>query len=191
MFCIALVLSTAAPPAHAQEANGRAGVNYGAQIIYSTPCRNQNIDQMHLPRANAYGGALYAEKIWESNNAIRGRLVHAATETFIGKDYNWMDNVALFKIKRSYTGAVVDYVRYFDTKFVPNIFVGLGYFKLRQRTWGGWDGGGISKPSSLVGYYGAGWDYSARGLKGAAEFGIRMDALVGQTFEVSLSFGFK
>jgi hypothetical protein len=44
---------------------------------------------------------------------------------------------------------------------------------------------------SFAGYYGAGWDYSVGRLKGAAEFGIRIGTEAGQSFEASLSFGFK
>jgi hypothetical protein len=182
----------AAPPAHAQDANSRAGVYYGAQIIYSTLFDNITIGS-DSSAANAYGGALYAEKIWESNNAIRGRLVHMDTGTFTDKTHNYMGNVVWYKDRASYTGAIVDYVRYFDTKFVPYVFVGAGCFKPYQMDNGGHYSGYPSDPLkvSFASYYGGGWDYSVRGLRGAAEFGIRIGTEMGQSFEASLSFGFR
>jgi hypothetical protein len=191
MFCIALVLPTTALPAQAQEINSRAGVYYGAQITYATPYNSNKL------KVNAAGAAIYAEKIWASNNAIRGRLVHVASKSFLVYEYpgNPMYPVAINE-KIKYTGVVVDYLRYFDHKFLPYVFVGSGIFHRDYQTskadidWGGFDDS--FKNGSAALYYGAGWDYVTRGgLRGAIEFSVRNGSETGQTFEASLSFGFR
>jgi hypothetical protein len=192
IFSHALVLSMAALPAHAQEAGGRTGVYYGGQILYSTPYSTDKI------RVNAAGAALYAEKIWESNNAIRGRLVHVASKSFLVYEYHGVpDYPVSINEKIKYTGAVVDYLRYFDNKFLPYVFVGTGIFhrdyvtRKAQIDYG--DFNQTFKNGSAAVYYGTGWDYYAKGgkLRGAVEFSVRNGSETGQTFEVSLSFGFR
>jgi hypothetical protein len=86
-------------------------------------------------------------------------------------------------------------VRYFDKKFLPYIFVGSGFFYrdyASSKSRG--DVGSFNQTfnnGSAALYYGAGWDCSAGGLKSAIEFSVRNGSEFGQTFEVSLSFGFR
>jgi hypothetical protein len=94
-----------------------------------------------------------------------------------------------------YTGAVVDYLRYFDNKLLPYVFVGSGIFHrdyVSSKSLG-YEGKfkNTFNNSSAALYYGAGWDYSARGLRGGIEFSVRNGSEFGQTFDVSLSFDFK
>ena len=182
----ALIISVATSRLDAQEFSSRAGFDLGGQITFSTPYNNT--EQM----ASFSGYAIYAEKIWESNNAIRGRLQFMTTKTFITKHYNWMGSELLVEDKVSYQGAVVEYLRYFDKKYVPYVFVGLGIFKPEQKDKGGHYSGSLGTQPSGSGalYYGAGWDVVVWGKRIAMEFDVRNGSEAGQTFEASLSFSF-
>jgi hypothetical protein len=123
--------------------------------------------------------------------------VHVASKTFLVYEYpgNPMYPVAINE-KIKYTGVVVDYLHYFDNKFLPYVFAGSGIFhrdyasRKAQIDYG--DFNQTFKKSSAAVYYGAGWDYygKGRGLRGAIEFSVRNGSETGQTFEASLSFGF-
>jgi hypothetical protein len=189
VFCHALVLSMAAPPAHAQEANSRAGFHVGFQPIFSTPFSNNE----HMT-ANATGVAVYAEKIWKSNDAVRLRYVAASSKTFTGRAYFYTGDEVLFDDKLSYNGWIVDYLRYFDNKFAPYVFIGTGIFRPTWMDKGGHYSGLQSTQPSGTGalYYGIGWDFVGSGPRAAIEFNIRNgDSKAGNTFEGSLCLSFK
>jgi hypothetical protein len=191
MFCHALVLSMAALPAHAQGANTRAGFHFGLQGIFSTPISNDK-----YLTANANGIGIYAEKIWKSNDAVRVRYAAVSSNIFTAKAYSYSGDEVLFRDKLSYNGGIIDYLRYFDNKFVPHVFIGTGIFR---PTWmdGDRHSGGCAPssapPVSLGLYYGIGWDFvGSGGQRTAIEFNIRSgDDKEGSTFEASLCFSFK
>jgi hypothetical protein len=189
IISFALALSMALPPAHAQEASGRAGLYIGAQATFQTQFGTND-----LMKGNVAGGAIYAEKIWESNNAVRVRYAAMASETFSAKTYDWNENEVLYRDKLNYAGGIADYLHYFDKKYVPYVFAGIGVFNRHWMDKGGrYPGLPPSQgPGAIALHFGAGWDFAVLGRRAAIEFNIRHGmSKEGKSFEASFCLPFK
>jgi hypothetical protein len=178
LTCLGLFLAMATFQAGAQEANDRAGWHFGIQLTWSTAFNNNE----RVP--NVKGGSLYLEKIWKSNNALRARLEYMDTGDFTFIGHGWQGDEIPEAGRITYKGLVIDFIRYFDNKFVPYVITGIGIYDLyRKHGRSYYSGLPDETPVSGAFYAGVGWEFSKWG---AVEFKVRGHSETSQTFEVSL-----
>ena len=145
-FAAALI---AAAPATAQE-TGWTKYNFGLQASALTPTG----DSLKNVAGTGFGLAGYAEKVWSTSWALRGRLEYIA---FGEKNYG-----SDAKTSVNQTGVMLDLIYYMGLRDVVYPFAGVGYFNRSATLNVTGVGGDFSVPidSELAFCLGVGWNFT-------------------------------
>jgi hypothetical protein len=141
--------------AHAQEANNSDDIHLGAQIIFSMPGQS-NKERPGKRLGNGVGFAIYMEKKWKNNNALRLRWKRVTLNRYKFTDSFGFDNTFENDEKGIIQETILEHSYYPTIKYLPYSIVGLGYGEIRwdQRIKSRWES------KSITGglYYGIGWN---------------------------------